>query len=267
MWVDKTITTAPELTLRAAGVVRGRVVDFGGRALPSVSVYLANDYSGVVASDAQGRFELPGVPVGESALRFTSSAPTWTGVSGATKAIIPAQNAIVDIGDVRADEGVLVSGTVVDDLTQAPIAGVKLKMFTNGAILQTDAQGRFEARVQKPYYGLDVLGDYTEKRVMADDAQNGTKFDVGTIAVERIGATLRGRVTDEKGAPVPNARVGWNSKGQFNSSAPDANGNFEIKGLPFKPLTVFASDGRRLTVATTVAAAAPNTPVALKWRP
>ncbi|RYG61535.1 hypothetical protein EON80_23860, partial [bacterium] len=173
---------------------------------------------------------------------------------------------IVDIGDVRADEGLLLSGTVVDDVTQTPIAGVKVKMFT-GAILQTDAQGRFEARVEKPYYGLDVLGDYTEKRVMADGAQNGAKFDVGTIAVERIGATLRGHVTDEKGAPVPNARVGWNSKGQFSSSAPDANGNFEIKGLPFKPLSVSASDGQRLTVATIVATATPNTPVALKLAP
>jgi hypothetical protein len=164
IWVDKAITDAPELKLRAAGTVRGRVVDFGGRALPSVNVYLGNDYGEIVKSDAQGRFELPGVPVGESALRFTSSAPTWTGVSGAIKAIIPAQNAKVDIGDVRADEGLLLSGTVVDDVTQAPIAGVRLKMFTNNAILQTDAQGRFEARVQKPYYGLDVLGNYSEKR-------------------------------------------------------------------------------------------------------
>ncbi|RYG58074.1 hypothetical protein EON80_27515, partial [bacterium] len=261
--VGQEVTNAPDLKPRATGVVRGRIIDFDGRPLPSVRVFFGDDYSEFVTSDAQGRFELPSVPVGESALSFSSSAPTWTGVSGAIKATIPAQNAIVDIGDVRADEGVLVSGTVIDDITQAPIAGVKLKMLANGKILQTDAKGRFEARVQKPFYGFEVLGDYTEKSVMAEEAQNGAKFDVGTIAVERIGATLRGRVTDEKGLPIPSARLGWNSKGQFNSSTPDANGNFEIKDLPFKPLTVSASDGQRLTVAT----ATPNTPVALKLAP
>ena len=254
-------TRAPDLRLRDAGIVRGRILDFAGQPVARAYAFLNNDYGGLAYSDAQGRFELPGVPVGESALRFYSMEPNWTSVSGEHKATISARGAIADIGDVRTDEGLLLTGTVVDDVTKAPLAGVQLKMLNN-AILQTDAQGHFAARVEKPYYGLSVMGDYTEKVVSASEPQNGDKYDVGTIEVERIGATFTGRVTDDKGG-VAGVRVGANRTDQFELITPDVKGNFKIENLPYKPLVVRASDG--LSVAEI--AATPGVPVDLKLPP
>ncbi len=257
-------TRAPDLKLRDAGIVRGRIVDFQGQPVTSAYAFLDNDYGGGADTDAQGRFELPGVPVGESKLRFSSMAPNWTGVSGEYKATIPAKGAIVDIGDVRADEGLLVSGLVVDDVTKAPVAGVKLKLDIWDTILETDAQGRFETRVQKKFYGLKVQGDYNQKTVVDWSPDDAKKFDVGTIEVERLGAMFSGRITDEKGAPLPNVRMGWNnSKTQFDFITPDANGNFKIENLPYKPLQIFVGDGARFLAAT----ATPDTPIELKLPP
>ena len=261
-WIDKDETTAPDLKLRAAGIVRGRILDFDGRPLDAITVYMEDEYGGYTKSDAQGRFELPQVPVGETELGFSRYGFNWTGVSREIKAKIPAQNAVVDIGDVRADQGLLLTGIVVDDATKEPLAGVKLKLIT-GVILQTDAQGRFAARVEKPYYGLDVVGNYTEKSVMADEKQTGDKFDVGTIEVERLGARFTGRVTDADGGVATGARVGSNRANQFEVVALDANGNFNLENLPFKPLVIRASDGTRYAEAT----AMPGTPVNLKLPP
>ncbi len=266
-WIDKAETMAPELKLRAAGKVRGRVLDFEGRPLASIYVDL-NDYGDAVQSDAQGCFELPSVPVGENTLNFSVSAnnpppPTWTGVSNKITAIIPAKGAVVDIGDVRADEGLLLTGTVVDDVTKAPVAGVKLKLDIWDTMLETDAQGRFEARVQKKFYGLKVQGDYNQKTVVDWSPDDAKKFDVGTIEVERIGATFAGRVTDANGVAVAGARVGWSRTDQFELVTTDGNGKFEIKNLPFKALPISASDGLRFTAAT----ATPGVAIDLKLSP
>ena len=257
-------TRAPDLKLRDAGIVRGRILNFQGQPVTSAYALLDNDYGGGADTDAQGRFELPGVPVGESKLRFSSSAPGWTGVSGEYKAKIPVQGAVVDIGDVRTDEGLLVSGLVVDDVTKAPVAGVKLKLDIWDTILETDAQGRFETRVQKKFYGLKVQGDYNQKTVVDWSPDDAKKFDVGTIEVERLGAAFSGRVIDEKGAPISNVRVGWNnSKTQFELITPDAGGNFKVENLPYKPLQILASDGTRFTAAT----ATPGVAIDLKLPP
>ena len=260
--IDNSPTRAPDLRLRDAGLVRGRILDFAGKPVTRAYAFLDNDYSSIADTDAQGRFELSGVPVGESKLRFYSMAPNWTDVSGEYKTTIPAQGAVVDIGDVRTDEGLLLTGRVVDDVTKAPLAGVQLKLFNN-AILQTDAQGHFEMRVSKPYYGLNVMGDYTEKNVSASEPQNGDKFDVGTIEVERIGATFSGRVTDENGVAVAGARVGLNRTNQFELVITDNQGNFKIENLPYKPLAISASDGARFNSAT----ATPGVAIDLKLSP
>ena len=262
-WIDKSEMTAPELKLRAAGVVRGRILDFDGRPLDAIDVYMEDEYGSYTKSDAQGRFELSGVPVGETALGFSRYGFNWTGVSREVKAKIPDQNAIVDIGDVRADEGLLLTGTIVDSITKAPIAGVKLELLANRAILQTDAQGRLDTRIQKPYYGFSVVGNITEKSVMSNGEQTGDKFDVGTIEVERLGATFTGRVTDANGAVIAGVRVGWNRADRYETVAPDVRGNFKIENLPFKPLVISASDGTRYAEIT----ATPGAPVDLKLPP
>ena len=249
-WIDKAETTAPEIKLRAAGVVRGRTINFQGQPVASVPVYLVGKYGQTVESDSEGRFELPEVPVGENTLGFGNMVPGWLDVSGDVKATIPAKGAVVDIGDVRADEGLLLSGLVVDDVTKAPIANVKLKLEIWDTILQTDAQGRFEAHIQKSFAGLKVQGDYNLKTVVPWPPDGADKFDVGTIEVERIGATFAGRVTDANGAAVAGARVGWNRADQFELVATDANGKFEIEDLPYKPLQISASDGLRFIAAT-----------------
>ena len=262
-WIDKIEVSAPDLKLRAAGTVRGRILDFNGQPLAAITVYMEDEYGGYTESDDQGRFELLRSPVGETALSFNSSAPNWTGISAEITAKVPTQNAVVDIGDVRADEGLLLTGTVVDDVTKAPIAGVKLKLDIWDTMLQTDAQGRFETRVQKKFYGLKVQGDYNQKTVVDWSPDDAKKFDVGTIEVERVGATFSGRVTDANGAAVAGARVGWNRTDQFELVATDANGKFEIKNLPFKALPISASDGLRLGAAT----AMPGVAIDLKLSP
>ena len=262
-WIDKAEVTAPDLKLRAAGSVRGRILDFGGRPVPSVTVYLSDNSGAIAKSDSTGRFTLSGVPLGEVALEFNSSAPNWTGVSAEINATIPAQNAVVDIGDVRADEGVLVTGLVVDSVTKAPIANVKLKLNTWDSVLQTDAKGRFETRVQKQFYGLKVLGDYNLKTEVPWSPDDAKEYDVGTIEVERIGATFSGRVTDDNGVAVAGVRVGANRTNQFEWITPDVKGNFKIENLPYKPLLIRASDG--LSVAET--AATPGVPILLKLPP
>ncbi len=256
-------TRAPDLKLRDAGIVRGRILDFQGKPVTSAYAFLDDDYSGIAYTDAQGRFELPGVPVGESALGFYSMAPNWMGVTGEFKAKISARGAVTDIGDVRTDEGLLVSGLVVDDVTKAPLDGVQLKLEIWNTILQTDAQGRFETRVQKRFYGLKVLGDYNLKTEVPWSPDDATQFDASTIEVERTGATFSGRVRGEDGQDVAGVRVGWNNQDKFEWIAPDANGSFKFEGLPYKPLLIRASDGFR--VAET--AATSGVPVDLKLPP
>ena len=186
--LDKAVTVAPDLKLRAAGAVKGRILDFGGRPLKGVAVKLEDDYGDFARSDEDGRFVVPKVPVGTNALEFYGSfelSNVWMGVTDTVKATIPRQGATVDVGEVRADQGLLVSGAVFDAQTKAPIPLLQLSVIGRGMTLTTDAQGRFEARVPKPFWGLSVPTGYEEQGITIDPPDGATEFDMGAILVNQ----------------------------------------------------------------------------------
>ncbi len=167
-----------------------------------------------VVTDARGRFAVPALAAG--ALRVDVPTPEGS----LLRALNPAVTAIEEKGraeiEIPLKRLVTVRGVVREKGTTKPVADVTVGFTSRDAangntipLTRTDAEGRFEAlALPSPRAGLYVDPPPAFLRTMRSTEVNVGEADgqAFPIEVER-GATLRGRVVDEAGAPVPGAIV------------------------------------------------------------
>ena len=203
------VVAAP-IVLPPAGTVRGRIVDAQGKGLASVHVYWDGGYGSKgdeFYSDANGNFLLDDVPlgVGENELSFSRLNADWLGVDKRPEIELERAGQVEDIGEIRESAGLLLSGRIVDNGGQ-PVEGVELRAFYS--TLKSGADGRFEGRVSKPFYSLDILNSYG----FMENVDKGEPFadatDLGDLKVARL-VKVPLELHDETGALVPQARMGF----------------------------------------------------------
>jgi protocatechuate 3,4-dioxygenase beta subunit len=251
-----------DVTLVAGGTVRGTVVEDGTTtpvAAATVSVLFSNSLVGAAPSsttDAAGRFEVRGVPVGAAVI--VARKPGWcqTGddVLAKLQALRP-WGVVADSSDVGSGAGLVVAkqGDVVERtiaMTRGvslrgrvtgpdanPVAGARVaaevqsfsglatvlseKAWGGASSSLTDADGRFEVAAPVGIGKVRVVatapGFRSDREI---DIEVGGATPPTDIELKLgVGGTIEGRVTDAAGAPVEGANVSWRRASDFPDNA------------------------------------------------
>jgi len=246
------------IVMRSGGVVRGTVADAAGKAVARAVVV-----SGDVAArtDESGVYRLTGVPLGSQTIETV-----WKEDFAARKeGVRVPRDGAAEVA-LRLAKAAAIAGTVVDESTRKPIAGVRISLMNPGRsfgrrpaqrIARTDARGRFRAGgLGAHHYTVQAARDGYLTASIPNVAATLTSPGPVAIALQRA-ATVAGVVTDEKGQPAAGARVRIerdpNMRALFRGasfasvfgqqaavSGPD--GAFLLRGLPaFKGATIEAT--------------------------
>ena len=182
----------------------GRVVA-ARTGLPVAGARVTGSRAAEVRSDAQGRFELRGLPLDPSTF------PAWT-VSVQAEGCAPYA---LRVDAAAPPEGELplvvepearLAGVLVDELG-APVSGAWIACAARGA--RSDASGRFEVGGLAPAAPLAVWirapGRATRTEVLPEGIAAGRR-DLGTLALQP-GLSVRGTARTAAGEPVAEATV------------------------------------------------------------
>jgi hypothetical protein len=223
-----------------ADTIRGKVRTADGAPAPGAKVWAARLVTRTLdrhetITDDQGRFTLDAGP-GEWmvwAASGTQAGGTWKSVK------LPPGGDAEPIAITLAEWGRL-RGRLIEAESARPISGGKM-VLDNAVVATTDDQGWFEAVGLGPdgrHEAFTVCPGRARMRVlffMSDRAE--TELEV---RVPRAGKIV-GRVTDERGRPIPGALVGRSTSGHWISTTAlfirtDDEGRFEYDGvLPDRP--------------------------------
>jgi protocatechuate 3,4-dioxygenase beta subunit len=253
--------TELDVPVPRAGKIVGQVTDADGKPIPGA--YVGRHTSGsffsinglFVACDAQGRFEYDDAVPPDQPTRLTAAAPGYeeeerNGFSGPSEGmpvqlpfrLRPKPESGKSAQTPKSEKRRVVSG-IVRGPSGKPVAGVVVRWGYQphvGAIqTQTDEKGRFRLTVADQPEMLAVLPrDFTP--VFPQVAAGGDQKIEVTV---QAGHTVRGRVLDDTGKPIPNVRVlavigspdprignpYWLIEAQVHTNA---EGKFELKGAP-----------------------------------
>ncbi|HSB37375.1 MAG TPA: carboxypeptidase-like regulatory domain-containing protein, partial [Thermoanaerobaculia bacterium] len=237
--------TTVNVTLKRGGTIRGVVSDPNGKPAEGATVIV-----GTLAAktDASGACELAGVPTGSQQVEAFGKED----LAARRDSVHVRKGEAVDVA-LRLAKGASVTGSVIDEKTRRPIAGVRVSASSASFFREdarsrrarTDAKGRFRVAglAARSYTVRASKTDYlrvTMPGIVAGTSQPGTV----AIALQKA-ASVSGRVSDESGAAVAGARVRFardsNARALIRSgpgaffgnpgvtSGPD--GSFRIRGL------------------------------------
>ncbi|HSE62971.1 MAG TPA: carboxypeptidase regulatory-like domain-containing protein [Thermoanaerobaculia bacterium] len=199
--------TTVNVTLKKGGTIRGIVTDPAGKPAEGATVI-----SGSLAakSDSSGAWSLTGVPPGTREVEAF-----WKDDLAARRDTVHVKKGeAVDAG-LRLGKAASITGSVVDEKTRRPIAGVRVwasatSFFRGDARsrrARTDAKGRFRIPALAPRR-YTVRAAKAEYLPVAMPGIVAAVSPPGTVAIAlQKAAAVSGRVTDEAGLPVPGARV------------------------------------------------------------
>lgn len=204
---------AEKVTLKRGGTVKGTVVDPAGQ--PAAGVIVV---SGEVAaeSDAAGAYALPGVPPGSRSVEAL-----WKEDFAARKDAVKVKKGEPVEVALKLARAASITGTVIDEKTRRPIAGVALNASPGSSPMmrfareseaplrrsRTDARGRFRipGLSSQKYTVYATRDGFLPTSISGVAAATQSKASVA-IALARA-AAVSGRVTTEDGKPVAGARV------------------------------------------------------------
>jgi hypothetical protein len=214
-------------------------------------------------TDASGRWSCTHLPERMEGLVFTLSHPEYCRAGfflpAAARLVGVPNVSTVDLGSLHESRAVMVMRrglTVVGTVTDAdghPIAGARVTQRQEGgasfAVETTGPDGRFHSRnaaVGELTLVVEAKG-YAVRRVAATVPQGGL-----TIPIQlQPSKTLKGRVVDESGQPVPEARVqlAWTEAYRWSAKT-DRDGRFVYDSAPEEALSYEVSEAREFKPAT-----------------
>jgi RNA polymerase sigma factor (sigma-70 family) len=246
---------AGRLTAKDGGLVKNRVVQLSSMEdPPSVRGSLYRFGSAEVATDSEGRFDVPALAAGRLTVRV--DLPRDAGMVAQE----PADRTLkVQAGErtqvqIPLQPGVRVGGVVRERGTGKPLSGVRIHLYhgNNLQIVETDAKGRYTCLVgpgeilPDPQLQRDFLpSDRNQRRSQMVRVPEGkAEYELPPLELTRA-LTLRGTVLGEDDKPVPGALVHamwWGYNHQFGSDrwlnekslTTDERGEFQIEGLDSK---------------------------------
>ncbi len=218
--LDLANASAPPLFLKAGATIRGQIVAPDGQPIENAPVIAGYDYGNVVRTDKNGRFELSGIAAGEISL---SSADPFNRDPEAKLVdagyVVPDFEGVVgkagqttDIGQWKAEKGVVATARIVDDATGKPMRDTFLNISgLNTASARADEQGVARARFvpDKNPFGNDlgnanapghITATIPRRQIKAD----ATAIDLGIVRLER-GTVVAGKVRVQGETPQNNA--------------------------------------------------------------
>src|SRR5262245_5966241 len=250
--------TELEVPVPRGGKIIGRVTDSAGK--PIAGAYVGKATSGTVFSirslwvkcDADGRYEYDGAPQGQPTW-LSAAAPGYVG-DDLDSVVVPEEDKPLHI-DFRLrpkpsdklsgkpdDKRRIVKG-VVRAPDRKPVADVVVRWgympYSGATEARTDAKGRFQLTVPNEAGFLAVLPRELEPQVPEIPRGGDQEVEIRL----RRGHTVRGQVRDEDGKPIrnvqviavmpsPDPRIGNQMWLQESSVHTDADGKFELRGMP-----------------------------------
>jgi protocatechuate 3,4-dioxygenase beta subunit len=236
-----------ELALRPSWI-SGVVVDPHGQPIEDARVMARNDDAFGISTthtDAHGRFELGGMPPGD----YDVEARRADRAHDNDRAVLRVASGARDVHIVLT-ELATIHGRVVLDGQPVRFFGVALSNDPSTIAWErpravSDDGGAFtEKGIDAGTWSVVIVGPGFARRVLpAIRVEPGASIDLGTIAVDR-GGSIRGRVSDGRGAPIAGAVVHISSgssdrpehplrglmRGSYTART-DARGEYRIDGV------------------------------------
>lgn len=235
------------ITLGRGGSISGRVVGVTETDLSSIHVSASGDrgWRSTTPPDASGNFTIQGVPDGRAEIRAVQMRPTRR---QSEPKVIEVTNGSGPFVQLDFTGGIVVRGRVTRE--GKPVEGAVTFSPANPAqrgLTNTWTElvaGAYEVRLAEPgEYMVRVQQMYGQVRTSAPQKINVTS--AMTHDIEIRGATLRGRVLDERtGAPIAGAMVEVSSPGWGTNATSDSDGRFSLDSLNDATYRVTASRER-----------------------
>ena len=249
---------APIVVQEGAQII-GTVRTPDGSPLVGATVLAGANFDSRAVTGADGRFTISGVAAGESSLDLIPNSSAQYKADGVPAFLFERQPRIkveagktLDVGEIKAQSGVLVTARVVSAATKQPLAKADLR---GGISQQTapkfGADGQFQVRVltqptdsrfDAPRIESDGYLDY----LLPPETFLTTKttLDLGTIEM-KSGNAARGTVRIEGGGDLgrlPTIYLKRNQKNEYLHAG--ENGVFESQALEAGTYTVSVSGGK-----------------------
>lgn len=257
----------PPGTVRAVGTV----IDEDGTAVADATVVVSDTATGAVlaevASDAGGRYTVPGLPAGTGITATTDGADpvtATTGAGGAPAATVPP---LV----VRAPLGTVAGRVTVDGA--APAAPVLVEVLQAGTVvatLETAADGTYDVRLRPGSYTVRTTEPVTgatgpTERTVTVTGDGTANADFPFVVPIAQTVSQAGSVDRADGAPVAGTSVTARpvdaGAGAVVVVTTGADGRYDLRGLTPGTAYRISVDGATPQVVTTPSSGAASTPV------
>ena len=234
--VPASLTVTQRVELGPGAVLRGRVVEGAGKPVARAEIEVG-DWGDIdhfhCVSNAEGGFELRGLPVGEVVVRAEQ------GDHGKARVTVPTIATDVATCTLTLSRGLELKGRVVDQDGQ-PISAATIECMAENpqdkwvVIAHSDAQGRFVA-ANRPEQGKVFLtanaSGYQERVVRGLDPSQEAELRLQRM--QPATGRITGRVVDPDGRPVGNAVAHGFCQGVSSATHAftDNDGRFELGPL------------------------------------
>ena len=240
---NKTVSAANlvEIVPDPNTIIVGRIVDGTGQPVVGATAVALGTFSSI--SDSGGQFRINGVPTirGDIAVSVT-----FSGLYGESARFAVKPNGVVDVGTiVTRSSGIFISKITQDNFVFAgePLViyvtgggpGLTIRLYLDGVVLAGSSVG---GSLSPYFHRTYALGQMT----FTATARNAFGNEV-TLASQQLavisdpGTIVTGRVVNEAGQPVAGALVYVPG----NSTLTDANGEFQVPGVPTVDGDILAS--------------------------
>ena len=196
------------LVMQRGGVLRGTLADAAGKPVAG-AIVVCEEVAG--RTDASGAFRLTGVPYGSRTVETV-----WKEDLAARKETVKVPRDAETEVSLKLARAASIAGSVVDETTRKPIAGVRISLQNPGRnfgrrpaqrLARTDARGQFKAGgLGSHHYTVQASRDGYLTASIPNVAANLAAPGSVAIALARA-ATVSGFVTDDKGQAMSGARV------------------------------------------------------------
>ena len=240
--------TGVDVSMLKGGTIRGRVTGVGGVPLEQVLVQ-ASDSPGLY-TDADGRYEVTGVPPGAIKVSFYPFAHDgyWFQFYGGgmmyetAQAIQMSEGEVRDGIDVQLSKGSGIAGTVVDaagnPLEGICVSGIVPETLAPPFIVKTRADGTYFLGPLRPgTYRVQFQDCHDWNTSMLSQTRLidvGEEPTTGVDATMIEGGRIAGTVVDFNGQPMQGVcvRARGSLPGSFGQAITEADGSFRTGGMP-----------------------------------